>query len=445
YSFSASHLKSNGISKASESDNTGKAPDDDGYKNITVSSRLGVNILKDSMIDFNFRYIDIDAELDDTSVDDPNYNSYNKFFSAGVKFKQPVMKWWDHNINLSYFNQLRRYRDKEDEIDPTTYNQWFEGNNKKATWQHNFYMMKFNTLICGAEVEEEKASFLNYDDYGSGPAGSNLDEQKVRTLSYYIQNHLKLLDRIFIILGGRIDNHKEFGNNGSYKASGSFIMPVTDTRLTCNYGTGFKAPSIYQLYDINYGDKNLEPEESRSFDAGLEQKLFNDLISFEAAYFINTYKNMLNFGSARYENIGKASMKGVEGEISVQPLEYLKIRYVHTYQVTEDRTTGKVLYKRPKNQGSLIVNLFLFDQLNINLSAEYKSKRKDMSFDPITYESTDKTLDSFVKFDLSASYDLLENLQLFGRVENITDKDYQEAYGYAMPGRSFYGGARAAF
>ncbi len=446
YSFSASHLGTNGISKVSISPDPDRSPDDDKYKNITISSRLGVNLLKNSSLDFNFRFIDIDAELDDASIDDPNYKSYSKFFSSGAKFKQPIMEWWDHNISLSYINQLRRYRDREDDFDPTTYNEWFEGTNKKAAWQHNFYITRLNTLTCGAEVQEEKASSLYYDDYGTGPAGSYLDEQKVQTFSYYLQNHLKLLDRIFIVLGGRIDDHKEFGYHGSYRGSGSFIMPVTETRLTCNYGTGFKAPSIYQLYDASCGNKNLEPEESRSFDAGFEQKLLDDIISFEAAYFINTYKNMLNFGSAsRYENIGEASMKGIEGEVSVQPLEYLKIKYVHTYQITENKETGKELYKRPKNQGSLIVNLFLFDRLNINFNADYKGKRKDISYDPITYASTEKTLLSYLKFDIFISYDILDNLQIFGRVENIMDKEYQEAYGYEMPGRSFYGGAKAVF
>lgn len=445
YSFSASHLSTEGISKASETISPEEEPEDDGYKNMTVSSRLGINVLKDSSLDFNFRYIDTEADLDDSSIDDPNYKSYTKFLSSGAKFIQPVFKWWEHNISLSYINQLRRYRDKTDEFDSSFYNQWFEGNNKKAMWQHNFNIESLDNLTCGFEIEEEKGSYLNYDDYGSGPMAANLDEQKVQTLSYYVQNHLKLLDSIFITIGGRIDDHKEFGTHTSYMASGAFVVPVIDTRITCNYGTGFKAPSIYQLYDMMYGNKDLEPEESKSFDAGFDQELLDGMIFISAAYFNNSYENMLNFGSATYENIGEVEMNGLEGEISIRPVEYLTLRYIHTFQKTEDKETGKELDKRPENQGTLIINLFLLGKLNININSTYRGERKDKAYDPITYSSTEKTLDSYFRFDLFASYDLTENFQVFGKAENIADKEYQESYGYKMPGRSFYGGIKASF
>ncbi len=448
FSFSASNLKTEGISKAAKPDGADYTPEKDGYKNITVASRVGVDILDKSRIDFSFRYIDTASELDDGALaEDPNFKYFTKIICTGAQFKQPLTGWWQHVVSLSYMDQLRTARDSADETDPTSMNEWYEGTSKKAGWQHNFNIYDKDTVTAGVEIEEETGSYLFYDDFGYGPSAGNLDEKKAQTLSYYGQNHLRLMDMIFITLGGRIDDHREFGTHFSYKASGAFIIQRIETRLKGNYGTGFKAPSIYQLYDPIYGNKDLDPEESRCFDFGFDQKIFNDRISLGATYFNNYYRNMLTFGlvTSKFENIGEATMKGIEGEITVQPLDNLKISYVHTYQVTEDKETKEELVRRPHNQSSLVINVFPLEKLNLNLIMLYVGKRADNYYNSITYATDEKTLGSYFKVDLAASYDLLDNLQIFGRVENMADKKYQESYGYAMPGRSFYGGARAVF
>ncbi len=469
YSFSASHMSSDGISKSAKAEGADKEPDDDAYRNITISSRLGTTVLEDSTIEFNFRYFDVETDLDEGAyADDPNYEYYSKNISGGVKFRQPLTEWWEHNIGISYMNQLRRTRNEVDEISSSMFNEWYEGNNRKGVWQHNFNIGKIDTLTMGFEIENEKGSFLSYADYGGGYGAtvSNLDEKKVQTLSYYLQNHLKLFDILFVTLGGRVDDHKEFGTHASYKASVSYIVPVTETQIRGNLGTGFKAPSIYQLYDTIYGSRDLEPEKNKSYDAGVSQKLLDDMISFGITFFQSEYTNMLDFDSATYKygNIGEVEIKGIEGEITVQPLEILKISYVQSYMKTLDKEKDDELYKRPRYHTSLNVNLIPIEKLNINLSALYMGGRTDKYYDPATWASEDKKLDAYIKFDLFASYSFIEYLQVYCKVENLANgefknlrkmeipgdfampgKEYEESYGYAMPGITINCGIKATF
>ncbi|MCD6093312.1 MAG: TonB-dependent receptor [Candidatus Omnitrophica bacterium] len=436
YSVSASRLDSEGISKAAD------GSEKDGYENATLSSKIDWKIFDNSQLSFVARFTDSQTDLDDGGYeDDPNYTAWWRNFVSKVSFNQAINPWWGHNLSFSYNDVRRKYRDEKDSVDTTEDRwSWYKGNDKKFEWQNNFYPVGWDTFTLGFEYEEERGSSY----YRSGSYISKFDRKTVDNKSYYFQNQLNLWENLFITGGSRIDDHELFGTETTYKVSTAYIISQTGTRLKANWGTGFKAPSLYQLYS-SYGNPNLNPDESKSYDFGFEQNFFDGKVSFDLAYFHNDFKNMVDWDSAtwKYKNIGRAETKGFEAGAKFLPVQDITIQTNFTYMDTKDKETGLELLRRPKRQVNLSINWRFLEKGNLNLGITYVGSRKDMDYTSYPYKRITKK--DYTDVDLSCLYNLTENLQIFGRIENLFDKKYQEVHGYATPGRSFYGGAKATF
>ena len=434
YYFSLIRLDSDGISKAKD------GPEDDAYRNTTFSSRLGYKILENADLDLIFHYVDAKTDLDDGAyLEDPNHVAWWKNLVGKISFTQYVNSFWDYNLSFSYSRTKRMYRDNPDDIDTgiwdgdNTHN-WYIGDNRKFEWQNNIYPIEQNTITLGFEYEKERG----FSDGRN--SGDRFDRRSVDNEGYYLQDQINLQDKLFVTLGIRIDDHELFGTETTYKVSTAYLIPKTGTRLKANWGTGFKAPSLYQLYSSYCGNPNLKPDKSNSYDFGFEQSLLNNKISFGLTYFHNNFKNMVDFDMVtfKYKNIGRVKTKGIETELAFNPWEDLKITINYTYLDTENKETGKELGRRPKNQINFDINYRFLDKGNFNISATYVGSRWDDN-------ANTKKLKRYAKVDLTITYDLKKNFQIFAKAENLFDKDYMQIWGYEMPGASFYVGMKVIF
>jgi vitamin B12 transporter len=215
------------------------------------------------------------------------------------------------------------------------------------------------------------------------------------------------------------------------------------------FGTGFKAPTLYQLFSPPLwgdpvGNKDLKPEKSKGWDFGIEQELLKNKVALGATYFRNDFKDLIQYEMGQgYINIAKAKTEGVELFLSVKPVDDLTVRVNYTYTDTEDKTTGETLIRRPKNKIGLDLNYHFLNKGNVNIGVIYVGKRDDKDFS-ISPPRRVK-LDQYTLVNLAASYDISKNFQLFGRVENLLDKDYEEVKGYGTPGLSIFGGIKLSF
>lgn len=437
YSLSASRLDSDGINKAS----TGS--EKDGYGNTTLSSKLGYKLFDNSELSVVARFTDSKTSIDDGSNDDdPNNTAWWRDLSAKVAFDQSINSWWSHNLSLSYHDIRRDYKDEADADHPTEDSEsWYKGGNTKFEWQHNFSPVSWGILTGGFEYEQEDGSSY----YRSGTYISKEDNKSVNNTAFYFQTQLKFWDKLFITPGLRVDEHELFGVESTYKISAAYFIAQTGTRLKGNWGTGFKAPSLYQLYS-NYGDPNLKPDESRSYDFGFEQSFLKDKLSFELTYFYNDFENMVDWDSLtwKYKNIGKAVTKGVEFGTKIKPLDNLTIGSGFTYTDTEDKDTGLELLRRPKMQANLSVDWKFIEKANLYFGVTYVGDRKDVIYDAY-YNQVRITDKAYVTARMALSYDITKNFQIFGRAENLFNEKYHDVHGYAMPELSFYGGVKASF
>lgn len=443
YSFAVARTDSKGFSQADRAPGAATDPEKDGYYNTTLSSRLGMRVLNDAWLDFALRYTDAKADLDDGGyTDDPNYRAYTKNLSARASFDQPLTEWWSHNLSVMYLDTLRRYKDRASGGVAEDINSWYQGNQKKAEWRNTFTMGSLNKIIAGAEYRIDEVSLYDNSDYGFGYSTSEMNAKRLDSRGAYLVDHLRLFERWFTTGGVRVDDHQEFGSHFTWQANSSFVMPYTGTRLKALYGTGFKAPSISQLYDPSYGNEDLDPETSTSWEAGIEQPVSGDMLVLEVTYFDSKYEDMFGSSGMQTVNIGRVTVKGVESALTVKPLKTLSLVASFTVLDTENKETGKELPRRPKYQAGANLNWAFLPGGNLNLSYTYGGKRDDVWFDAM-FTQYDVTLDDYHRLDLYASYWITKNIQVFGRVENLTDADYQNVAGYRTAGRSFYAGAKA--
>ncbi len=458
YSVGASRTDSRGISKAARNRfSYGFLFDNDSYRNTSVSARLGLKFVHDSWFDLTMRYYDSNYEIDDAAFDDdPNHRYASEKLSLRVGYSIPVFKWWDSEASFSYMNQLRRDKDSADLVDGLEYlNMWFKGTMKQGEWKNTFKIKDIDEIIIGTVYDNQQAKTLPYywgtsmfGPYSMSPYDA-VDKSE-ENIAVYAQNHLKLMDRIFIITGIRYTHPEHFRHNISYSASGSFIIPTTETRLKVSFSTGYKTPSLYQRYAFPYfhmpsmttyyGNRFLVPEKTKSYDAGFVQPLWGEKILIEANYFSIDYKNLIYYDDFLYQYFNVSAIsRGVEAILMLKPVKCLSIAAQYTYNIARYRKIDRQLLRRPKHQGSVTVNFsFLEEKGNLNATVNYVGRRSDFIVYPYM-----KQMNSYVKLDLAASYWVWEYIQVFARAENITNGDYEEVRGYQMPGVTVYGGFQA--
>ncbi|RJP19760.1 MAG: TonB-dependent receptor [Candidatus Abyssobacteria bacterium SURF_5] len=448
YSLGISRLDTDGISAADEDDGNGE---EDAYENTSVSTRVGwtpANILG---LDFILRYYDTEVELDGFDpvtfrfADDPNSTEDTEALFLRAQARTFFFdSFWEQTLGVSFTDYRRRLRDDFDSAHPVDRSRSsYDGDLLKFDWQHNLALHDTNTLTVGVETEEESLKFHTFFDSGGFIMEDVFDEKSVRTTGYFLQDQIKLWDRFFTTLGIRLDDHEEFGSEVTYRIASAYLIPEFGTKLKATYGTGFKAPTLYQLFGAAdpffgpVGNPNLDPETSEGWDAGFEQEVLDGRITFGATYFRNEFDDLIDFlfGSG-YVNIDEAEAEGVEVFAAVQPCEKLLVRANYTRTETEDKSTGEDLLRRPENKAGLDTTYRFLEKGIVNLGIIYVGDRLDVG---------NEDLGGYTLVNLAASYDISENVRVFGRIENLFDRDYHEVSNYGTAGVSAHAGLKLLF
>ncbi|MFM5932051.1 MAG: TonB-dependent receptor plug domain-containing protein [Novosphingobium sp.] len=256
-------------------------------------------------------------------------------------------------------------------------------------------------------------------------------------------------DTVTFAAGARLDHHSRFGDAWSMGANGS-VKIGGEWRVRASYGEGFKAPTLYQLFGFA-GNLALEPERSRSYEAGIEKGDRASRLHFAATVFRRDSRNLIDYdanancGWGGYLNVSGARASGFELEADVRPVETLQLRAAYSYVKSVNRTTGRDLYRRPRHALSLSGDWTTpLHGLVIGADTRFVGPSMDDQFgdsDP----TNDVRLQGHVVLTLRASLPVTEQFDLFGRIENVGNADYQTVAGYNTPGRSAYIGARARF
>ncbi|WP_369027273.1 TonB-dependent receptor plug domain-containing protein [Qipengyuania sp. RANM35] len=248
------------------------------------------------------------------------------------------------------------------------------------------------------------------------------------------------LGRFAAHVGSRIDDHELFGTNGSYGADLSYGFGE-DWRVKASLGEGFKAPTLFQLLSF-YGNADLQPEESTSFDLGVEKGERGRGTHLALTGFRRDSKDLIGFAfsDARpfgfYDNTARARAQGIEAEAGFDLAEGLRLSGIYSFVDTEDRTSGNDLARRPKHFGTIFADYEA--PFGLKLGADLRIVGK--SYDDA---GNFTRLGGYEVLDLRAAMPVSEAFEVYGRVENVFDTDYQTAAGYASTPRGVFAGVRA--
>jgi vitamin B12 transporter len=264
----------------------------------------------------------------------------------------------------------------------------------------------------------------------------------------YAELQASYAKRLFLTANIREDDNDSFGQHMTYRIAPSVILPFTDTTIKASYGTGFKAPTLSQLFQSfpAFGfiaNPNLKPEQSRGVDVGFEQPLFNDRIRFGSTYFKNDITDLIDFNSTFTQNINidNAITEGTESFVTLNIIDRVKIRADYTVTRAVDADTGLELLRRPKEKFSITTIYNPIDPLTLSATVLRVSDWIDIdrAGDPGNLIAP-----GYTTVNLRADYAINDQLKVFGRIDNLANVHYQNPTGFLAPGLGVFGGIRFA-
>lgn len=412
----------------------GEKRNDNSYDNVTASTKLGYDVMDSFDLGLVGRYtnshLDFTGDNFSTGYPDASQSQYQtlQYYTRGTGHLVLFGGSFEQTLGIAYGSI------SSSDVSPDFGGSFsFSGDRLKVDWQGNVKLSDTEILVLGAEHEHEGLR-------QPVSAGTSID-------SGYAELQSNLAANLFDTISLRYDSNDRFGDRLTYRAAPTYIVEATGTKLKASVGTGFKAPTLSEMFENFpssgfFGNPNLKPETSIGYDAGFEQPLLSDAIKLGATYFRNDIKNLIsnNATFTSYANVGKAGTDGVEAFVSYQPLASLSLRADYTYTEANDEILHLELLRRPKNKASLDVKwqatqALSFDADILGVSAWVDTNR----------QGTIPRLKApgYVTADLAANYEITENLSVYGRIANLFDAHYQEPEGFLRPGRGFFAGIKA--
>jgi len=447
YSFWASSLTSQGFSAANAAleGNT----EADGYKNLTLSARANYEISDNIDLNFLAHFIDTMSDIDNYGSafgDDPNnIQTYDSLHLQGYIRGLFLKNRWEQKLTLSHVASNRETDNPTDEQHPLESDRsHYISRLYKLDWQNNLFLHKSNTLTFGVEYQQEQGESSYHSESILGPSASFFPMKKAHNTGVYIQDQMRLAGVFFMTAGIRLDSHSQSGLSTTFRIGPAFFIQQTNTKLKATVGTGFKSPSLYQLYAPGnvwgpIGNENLKPEETTSWDLGIEQDLWDGKVRLGGTYFSSGFENLIDYDYTQgYINITKASSKGVEFLLEFLPADNLTFSASYSHTVAKDKNTGETLLRRPEDKFTANANVRFLAKGRFVLSLIHLGTRDDQEW--IDWISTRVQMDPFTLLNAAISWDILPNIQLYLRMDNILDQHYELIKGYGTPGISAYGG-----
>ncbi|MBS1604300.1 MAG: TonB-dependent receptor [Bacteroidetes bacterium] len=249
-------------------------------------------------------------------------------------------------------------------------------------------------------------------------------------------------------LGGRFNHDNKYGDNFTYSFNPSYLIH-RKVKLFTNITSGFRPPSVNELFGPYGANPALKPERSYTEEGGAQLFLLDDRLTLTGDYFDRMIRNVIFYSTdpvtyqSLYINRDQQHDHGIEGEIRYSPVKGLTLKAAYTYidgKVTQKLsgkdTTFNNLIRVPKNNFQLYAGYQLTKAFFINTSLQLTGKRQDQYFDPVTYVASNVTLASYALWNAYAEYRLCtDNFKLFVDIKNITNKkNYYEVYGYSVQG-----------
>jgi len=401
----------------------------DNYENLSITSKLETSLSGDTKLHLTARITESKKELDGFDfttgrpADDPDYRQQRRWSLVGLTISSPVSDVWHQKLTFTHSRERLQYLDETTSFNRSDIDLFVSTIN----WQHNIYSREDKVLTIGYEWQDNRAN-ISSSSGGFGRSAINH--------ALYAQEYRNLTSSTVLLTSIRWDDSTLYENAFTYRL-GLTYKPAKDVSWHIQYGTGFKGPTLNDLFWPGSGNPSLKPEKSRSWEVGA-QEVLSDNVFFSIVYYSNNFKNLIEWapdpsagGLWRPQNIGKASSKGIETEIRWSPARGISLSGTYTYDDTEDKKTHTYLIRRPLNKYTLKLQIRPSHKESLTILYLHSGKR---------FDAGNIILPAYSRVDLIGTYKMGKWGEIYIRIENLFDKEYEEASGYSTPGFSTYGG-----
>jgi vitamin B12 transporter len=417
----------------------------DAFRNRSLSGLFGWRVSDVSRIQLSLRDNDSEAGTPgQTLLQPPNLTDTisQHDFTAGLHAEFVTGSRWHHQLNgiETYYREFN--------FDPS-FPSFFQYNRAGFVGEST-YLLRSAAFTAGYEYEVENGfvSFLGMHARRNNQAG-------------FLDARWQPLGRLTLDAGARAEDNTYYGTRVVPRAGASYALRINrgtlgDTRLRGSYGQGIVEPRFDQSFGDDPcfpGNPLLSPEESRTIHAGVEQKLASDRVVVDADYFDNRYHNIISFisgpstaacpfGMGTFFNTNLARARGASFSGEARIARWLSASANYTFDSTRTLSApgnldpnyfvGSRLIRRPVNSGNLALNA-AFLRMNWNLSAYFTGQRLDGDF----VNAVQVVNPGYALLNLAASYRITRGVSVYGRIDNLADRQYSEVYGYPALGREF--------
>ena len=417
FRVSTSKTSVDGISKADEKDGNSE---DDGFESESYSMSVSIDL--DSLIlKGSLSYMESQVEYDSygfaTGVQDGDERSNTDEFIGSIS---AIFDLFDDKLQNSIF--ISQSDINRDYYSNGSFSFGAEGKRELIRYQGNIEVNEFNKIAFGLESEESKV---------------DVDESTID--GSFLLYEFRPNSKITISTGIRNDDHEGFGSKTTRRISGTF-KPSDNLIIRSSWGEGFKVPTIFQSTYFCCGatsaNSSIRPETSTSYDFGFEL-FFNEMNSnFSITYFDQDINDQINFsfGVGGYENIDKVNSEGFEIALDYQISKLMSLYLNYSYIDSVDGN-GSSLFYVAKDSGEAGLIYEPNNSFSGSIIARYNGSES----------SSYGKIDSWIRFDVNGSYKLSGTNELYFRIENLLDEEYQQIFGYGTPERSGFIGLRSKF
>lgn len=409
--------------------------EDDGFENITgtVAGRYEINpdltlfasgLIIDSRSDFDDAHPAPDYVLSDSAAESDFRQIAGR---VGAEFLL-----FDGRLSNVVSAQI-----SETERTSTSGTGWvdtFDGRRTKLDYMGSFEVIPELTVNFGADWQKMTANTS---------AGIH---RSVSMAGGWAEAIYSPVDPLTLTLGLRHDDHSTFGGHTTWRTTGSYRLGETGARLHASVGSGYRAPSLFELYNGSSGNPDLVPETSVSFDAGVEQTLLDGRLVADITYFQVDIKDYIEWvptgigwdGVYSQERGGKLRSRGVEASINYAATDWLDLGGSYTY--THSRMADESRQVRvPMHDIRLSAAIRPAEKWTVSAMAR-------IALNTLDYNDTGiGSLDDYVLLNAKIAYKPHENMELYVRAENLLDQDYQVVNGYNTAPLSVFAGIKASF
>lgn len=372
-------------------------------------------------------------------TDDKGYTYANTFIFGGVGGKLKLDQG-DLRFNVSQNSVKNNYNDP---AGPSNFN--------SASYQKNTGNITNFDVLLNYNINKylDITSGESFRYYGSTQRSTYDTLKNLRNSINSIYTSLFFKAGIFHMeLGGRYNLDSKYGTNFTYTVNLSLYL-ADQFKVFGTIASAFKTPSLYQLFS-QYGNTNLKPETTTSYEAGFDWELVKNTLSFNTVFYkydtkdVIYFKNLNNPPYGVYENGAFQKDKGFESELKLNIDKLTASAYAAYVTGKQTDVVGKEtanLFRRPKNTYGASVAYQFIKSLSVGLDYKYTSDRSDIKFNP-DFSTIVVNLKHYNLVDAHLQYDANKQITLFADLKNLFDAKYIDWVGYNTRGFNFMAGIK---